>query len=184
MIKRLLNLHTIQKITLILTTLLLLPSVTLASVDFQTKGAPNQDGGTMGTNIYYWDVNGTSNKWKITTGATVNVSGNGFSTTLNSASSNKSVTIKDFTRPTSGSCKIEKIKIDITGDLSNCTITTKLGDNYSFVSNGTTGEYIPNGGEPYEWSDNSSSLGITITYNQNSEATITINSITVQLTDI
>ena len=34
MIKRLLNLHTIQKITLILTTLLLLPSVTLAEEDY------------------------------------------------------------------------------------------------------------------------------------------------------
>ena len=184
MTKRLLNLHAIQKITLILTTLLLLPCTSWATVDFQTTGAPSVVSETGATKKYNWDISGTSLNWIITSGSTIRGNENGFSVTLNSASSNKSVAINGFTRPTSGSCKIKKIVIDISGSLSDCNITTKIGDSYSFVNNGTTGEFIPGDGEPYEWSDNSSSLGITITYNSTNEAAITINSITVQLTDI
>lgn len=185
MIKRLLNPHTLLKITLILTTLLLLPTSSWANVKFQTTGAPFKPDGApqSGTQKYEWNVNRTSSKWEISFGASLTLTDTGFKANLYDTSTNRSVSISGLTKPTSGTCKIKKISLSGL-NLSNCNITTKIGDSYQFQRSGTTDDFSPNGNDTYyQWSDNSSSINITIARNS-SDVEITVSSITVEVTDI
>ncbi len=185
MIQRLLNPHIILKITLILTTLLLLPTSSWANVKFQTTGAPFKPDGapTQGTQKYEWNVNRSSSKWEISFGTSLTLTDTGFKANLYDTSTNRSVSISGFTRPTSGTCKIKKISLS-GSNLSNCNITTKIGDSYEFQRSETTGDFSPNGNDTYyQWDNNSSSINITIARN-NSDVEITVSSITVEVTDI
>ena len=173
MIKRLLNPNTLLKITLILTALLLLPTSSWA-VDYQTTTLTNT--GATGTYKYDWAVNGTSNKWTATSGATYTTLSQGFEVTLRSASSNKTLEIKGFGRPVA--CKINKILISTSYETSKCSLVVKVGDK-SFNSTSTTGEFIPPQSD-YVW-DASSTISITYTNTSSDDVKITVNSITLQL---
>lgn len=186
MIKRLLNPHILLKITLILTALLLLPSTAWGTVNFTTSGTPQTITGVTGYQ-FTWNVNGvTDNNWVISSKSVTTATSTGFTTNLSYASDSKDVTIKGFSRPTSGSCKISKILIDATGSISNCDISMNVGSS-SFKEKGTSGsvlEYSPNNETPLSW-DATSTITIKFTNNSTTDFTsITVNSITVQLTNI
>ena len=174
MTKRLLNLHTIQKIILILTTLLLLPT-SAWGVNYQTTTLRNS--GASGTQKYFWAVDGTSNEWTVVSGSTINTQSSGFNVTLNSA--NTTLEIKGMKRPVA--CKINKIKISTSYNTSNCSLALKIG-NTSFESTSTTNDYVEFDLNKSVWDENST---ISITYTRKSTSSdnvaITVNSITLQL---
>ena len=170
MIKRLLNPHILLKITLILTTLLLLPTSSWA-IDYQTTTLTNSN--QSGNSKYYWAVNGTSKQWTAISGSTINPQSTGFTVTLNSA--NKTLEIKGMESPVA--CRINKIKISTSYDTSKCSLAVKVG-NDTFNSTSTTGEFVPSQSN-YEW--NSNSISITYTNTSSGDVTITVNSITLQL---
>ena len=171
MIKRLLNPNTLLKITLILTTLLLLPTSSWA-IDYQTTTLTNSN--QSGNSKYYWAVNGTSKQWTAISGSTINPQSTGFTVTLNSA--NKTLEIKGMESPVA--CRINKIKISTSYDTSKCSLAVKVG-NDTFNSTSTTGEFIPPQSD-YVW-DASSTISITYTNTSSGDVTITVNSITLQL---
>ena len=172
MMKRLLNLHTIQKITLILTTLLLLPSTAWAT-KYTTINTPKSKM-TTGSVSYYWSVKSDDDKndtWTISAeSGNVTTLSKGFTFTPGSSTLN----INNFSRPSSqtASCRIRKVIIDMPS-YDNCSISIQdsYGNSFAPVAD-KPGEYTL--GAEYVWGSEEINISIT-----NITAAITITSISV-----
>ena len=168
MINRLLNLKTTQKITLILTTLLLLPSVAMATI-YDTTGKQVKSMTNVGNaNVHYgWDVN-NGNKWSISY-ESGDVSITGGATTLQfTLNAGKTMTLST-SKPTNESGDFRKISL--VGLNENLSTTISFGsENLSSIS---TEVFAPE--SPIKWE--SQEITITITNNQSENISCTINSI-------
>ncbi len=183
MIKRLLNPHTLLKITLILTALLL-PASSWGNVGFQTVKSVDIISENGSSNTYSWKANWTNSKWSISCGTRFTLNTTGFSVELYQGGGNLgTINMTDFARPTPSTCDIKGI--NISGEnLNNCTITVKAGSNYQFTRTGTTGSFTPsNGASSYQWSDASNKLSISIV-SGSSTVNVKVESITIELTNI
>ena len=169
MTKQLLNLHTIQKITLILTTLLLLLPSTMRAEKYDTteKQVRSMSGGT---NVHYgWDVN-NGNKWNISY-ENNDVTITGGQTTLQfTINAGKTMTLST-SKPDAETGNLRKVTLN--GIDENLSTTVSFGsENLKKISNGIYAfDY------PEKWN----SEGLTITISNNTEAAIscTISSIII-----
>ena len=171
MTKRLLNLHTITKIALILTTLLLLPSICWAT-EYNTTGTPTVDTESGASNKYNWAVTGTSEKWQIISTARLTRSESGFSCEYDEYLSFTLNTT--LTNPTGDTCTVRRITITMPeADYAKCSISI---DGFTKESNGV---YVPNNNDKtYSWGIGAS---LTINFTKGSgNNTISVNSIKVE----
>ena len=179
MIKRLLNPHTLLKITLILTTLLLL-STSSWGTTHQTITYPKSKSTGDGSVSWYWSVISDNDKtytWSITStnGTITTTSPKGFTYTPGSST----LSIGDFGKPSTQTrtCKIRKVYIEMDSyDDLGISITDNKGNPFSLVT-GKQGEYSLK--NDYEWTDEKINISIT-----NITAPITIKSISVQVAEL
>ena len=170
--KRLLNLHTIQKITLILTTLLLLPMSSSAGT-FSTQGNTITSNGSQ----YSWGYGG--GLWTITTtNATLSSPLSNSLTTSESGFKSGGYIKLSTTRPIDTDTKLRIIRIQ--GSCDGCTFSFRFQkkdgtftEEYQIERNES--EYLYAFGEPLEWGEGKS-LEITISSN-NDNASCSISNI-------
>lgn len=172
MTKQLLNLHTIQKITLIFTTLLLLPMSSSAGT-FSTQGNTITSNGSQ----YSWGYGGGS--WTITTtNATLSSPLSNSLTTSESGFKSGGYIKLSTTRPIDTDTKLRIIRIQ--GSCDGCTFSFRFQkkdgtftEEYQIERNES--EYLYAFGEPLEWGEGKS-LEITISSN-NDNASCSISNI-------
>ena len=172
MIKRLLNLHTITKIALILTTLLLLPSVAVATKYDTTGKQVKPMTSTGNANVHYgWDVN-NGIKWTISyVSGDVSITSGGETTLQFTLNASKTITLTT-TKPTSESGDFRKIILDGLDEKLSTTVT--FGS--TTLTSNSTGVFAPE--SPITWGTDDAII-ITITNKDTEgEITCTINSIT------
>ena len=172
MIKRLLNPHTLLKITLILTTLLLIPTSSWAE-RYTISGSDNcQVKSQSGTNVTYsYGWQNSSIKWnaKLTT-ETGSVAG-GQTTLQLTLTNGQSVTLA-ASRPSDESGYFRKVTL--TGLDQSLTATATFGSGNTLTRNGESFEPST----PIQWGS-SDEIIITLTNNTANSITCTISSITV-----
>ena len=172
MIKRLLNPHTLLKITLILTAILLLPMSSWAE-RYTISGSDNcQVKSQSGTNVTYsYGWQNSSIKWnaKLTT-ETGSVAG-GQTTLQLTLTNGQSVTL-DASRPSGESGYFRKVTL--TGLDQSLTATATFGSGNTLTRNGESFEPST----PIQWGS-SDEIKITLTNNTSSTISCTISSITV-----
>ena len=151
--KQLLNLNTIQKITLILTTLLLLPMSSWAA-SFFTSG--NISGSN---NSYTWTYGGTKS-WTITTtsGATLDLTN---AANLSATITNGGNITLSTTRPVDNNCKLSGIRLSAQSNtpFENCSIILKFqgsNDQYTLNIDNDFGDRYYNFETPQEWAEGKS----------------------------
>ena len=178
MTKQLLNLHTIQKITLILTTLLLLLPNTAWATKYTTTGKqvkPMTNAGNA--NVHYgWDVN-NGKRWTISyessyeSGDVSITSGETVTTLQFKLKAGKTMTLST-SKPNNDEIGDFR-KISLVGLNENLSTTVTFGS--TTLTSISTGVFAPN--SPITWGDDDA-ITITITNNTGGEISCTINSIT------
>ena len=175
MIKRLLNLNTIQKITLILTTLILLPMSSWA-ISFFTDGNI-----TGSNNSYTWTYSG-SKSWTITTNsATLDMTN---STNLSATITSSGNITLSTTRPVDNNCKLSGIRLSAQPNtpFENCSIILKFqgsNDQYTLNIDNDFGDMFYNFETPIEWAEGKSIEVIISQANSGSSASCNISMITI-----
>ncbi|MBE6267241.1 MAG: hypothetical protein E7102_12390 [Prevotella ruminicola] len=176
MTKRLLNLNTIQKITLILTTSLLLPMSSLAA-SFFTSG--NISGSN---NSYTWTYGGTKS-WTITTNnATLDMTN---AANLNATITNGGNITLSTTQPLNKTCKLRDIMLE--GSASNCSIILKLegsNEQYALTRNNDNAPLQYNFDTPQEWAESKYIEVIISQTNSESSASCNISKITIDIQEL
>lgn len=139
MTKRLLNLNTIQKITLILTTLLLLPMSSWATI-YTTTGSP-QTVTSDNETFYTWGVSSSEVGWEIRQ----NAASPGTITTSNDGASiicSNGCRIENFSLPANSSEYVWKIVIEGLTNNENVTATCSNESQYAFTPTSTPGVFV------------------------------------------
>ena len=137
--KQLLNLNTIQKITLILTTLLLLPMNSLATI-YTTTGSP-QTVTSDNETFYTWGVSSSEVGWEIRQ----NAASPGTITTPNDGASiicSNGCRIENFSLPANSSEYVWKIVIEGLTNNENVTATCSNESQYAFTPTSTPGVFV------------------------------------------
>ena len=137
--KQLLNLNTIQKITLILTTLLLLPMSSLATI-YTTTGSP-QTVTSDNETFYTWGVSSSEVGWEIRQ----NAASLGTITTSNDGASiicSNGCRIENFSLPANSSEYVWKIVIEGLTNNENVTATCSNESQYAFTPTSTPGVFV------------------------------------------
>ena len=181
MTKQLLNLNTIQKITLILTTLLLLPMSSWAA-SFFTSG--NISGSN---NSYTWTYGGTKS-WTITTtsGATLDLTN---AANLSATITNGGNITLSTTRPVDNNCKLSGIRLSAQSNtpFENCSIILKFqgsNDQYTLNIDNDFGDRYYNFETPQEWAEGKSIEVIICQTNSQSSASCNISKITIDIQEL
>ena len=139
MTKRLLNLNTIQKITLILTTLILLPMSSWATI-YTTTGSP-QTVTSDNETFYTWGVSDSEVGWEIRK----NAASPGTITTSNGGESiicSNGCRIENFSLPANSSEYVWKIVIEGLTNNENVTATCSNESQYAFTPTSTPGVFV------------------------------------------
>ena len=137
--KRLLNLNTIQKITLILTTLILLPMSSWATI-YTTTGSP-QTVTSDNETFYTWGVSSSEVGWEIRQ----NAASPGTITTSNDGASimcSNGCRIENFSLPANSSEYVWKIVIEGLTNNENVTATCSNESQYAFTPTSTPGVFV------------------------------------------
>lgn len=179
--KQLLNLNTIQKITLILTTLLLQPMSSWAA-SFFTSG--NISGSN---NSYTWTYGGTKS-WTITTtsGATLDLTN---AANLSATITNGGNITLSTTRPVDNNCKLSGIRLSAQSNtpFENCSIILKFqgsNDQYTLNIDNDFGDRYYNFETPQEWAEGKSIEVIICQTNSESSASCNISKITIDIQEL
>ena len=173
--KRLLNLNTIQKITLILAILLLLPMSSWA-ISFFTDGNI-----TGSNNSYTWTYSG-GKSWTITTNsATLDMTN---STNLSATITSSGNITLSTTRPVDNNCKLSGIRLSAQPNtpFENCSIILKFqgsNDQYTLNIDNDFGDMFYNFETPIEWAEGKSIEVIISQANSGSSASCNISMITI-----
>ena len=139
MTKQLLNLNTIQKITLILTTLLLPPMSSWATI-YTTTGSP-QTVTSDNETFYTWGVSSSEVGWEIRQ----NAASTGTITTSNDGASiicSNGCRIENFSLPANSSEYVWKIVIEGLTNNDNVTATCSNESQYAFTPTSTPGVFV------------------------------------------
>ena len=180
MIKRLLNLNTIQKITLILTTFLLLPISSFAASFFTS-------GNISGSNNSYTWTYGGSKSWAITTNnATLDMTN---AANLIATITNGGNITLSTTRPVDNSCKLSGIRLSAQPNtpFENCSVILKFqgsNDQYTLNIDNDFGDRYYNFDTPLEWAEGKSIEVIISQTNSESSASCNISRITIYIQEL